>query len=156
MTHQEITELYSRHADMVYRVCFLFLKNEADTQDMVQNTFVKLIQHPQTFQNPEHEKAWLIVTASNLCRDFLRHWWRKTVSLSSVPEEAAPSFPIDETLQQVLSLPGRYKMPVYLYYYEGYSCAEVAAILHKKESTVRGLLRRGRLLLKLELEGDIQ
>lgn len=71
---KEITEIYERHFSMVYRVCFSYMKNPQDTNDMVQNTFMKLVEHGVEFENPEHEKAWLIVTASNLCKNHLRHW----------------------------------------------------------------------------------
>lgn len=67
-TDREITELYQRHVDTVYRVCYSYMKNRADTEDMVQDTFIKLISSGVLFQSAEHEKAWLIVTASNLCK----------------------------------------------------------------------------------------
>ena len=76
-TDREITELYQRHVDTVYRVCYSYMKNRADTEDMVQDTFIKLISSGVCFQSAEHEKAWLIVTASNLCKNALRHWWRR-------------------------------------------------------------------------------
>lgn len=64
-TDEELVEIYNRHVDTVYRVCFSFMKNAADTEDMVQETFLKLISCGKNFTSEEHEKAWLIVTASN-------------------------------------------------------------------------------------------
>ena len=64
-TKQEIMEIYERHVKTIYRVCFNYMKNKADTEDAVQNTFVKLINCDRQFQNDEQEKAWLIVTATN-------------------------------------------------------------------------------------------
>ena len=156
-TDEEIKEVYLRHVDMVYRICFLFLKNEADAEDMVQNTFLKFIGHAAAFENAEHEKAWLIVTASNLCKDFLRHWWRRRMDIESLPVQAEPAeIVVDETLQKVLNLPEKYKTAVYLHYYEGYKCKEIAVMLAKKESTIRTYLKKGRDLLRLELDGDEQ
>ena len=56
-TDREITELYQRHVDTVYRVCYSYMKNRADTEDMVQDTFIKLISSGVLFQSEEHEKA---------------------------------------------------------------------------------------------------
>lgn len=154
-TNEELLEIYNRHVDTVYRVCFMFMKNVPDTEDMVQNTFIRLMKDKTVFQNEEHEKAWLIRTASNLCRDHFRHWWSITVGIDQTKESAAEQdFSTDSSLEKVMALPSRIKTAVYLYYYEGYSTVEIAKILGKNESTVRGYLHTGRKLLKMEMEGD--
>ncbi|WP_151737586.1 RNA polymerase sigma factor ['Paenibacillus yunnanensis' Narsing Rao et al. 2020] len=63
-----LTDIYNRHVDMVLRICFMFLRDEADSEDAVQTVFLKLIQAGKTFNDLEHEKAWLIVTAQNHCK----------------------------------------------------------------------------------------
>lgn len=153
-TDKEITQIYSRHVQMVYRVCYSFMKNSAAAEDMVQTVFLKLMTYPKAFQSDEHEKAWLIVTASNLCKDQLRHWWQRREPLEDQTEAAAPEVKTDETLEAVLSLPDRYKTAIYLYYYEGYSTGEIAAMLKKAPSTVRDTLTRGRRLLRKKLGGS--
>ena len=67
-TDEELIQIYNRHVNTVYRVCFLYMKNKADTEDMVQNTFLRLMKSNVVFENAEHEKAWLIRTAINLCK----------------------------------------------------------------------------------------
>ncbi len=76
-TDKEIAEIYIRHSKTVYPVCFAYMKNAADTEDAVQDTFFQLIRSGPAFDNEEHEKAWLIRTASNICKNALRHWWRR-------------------------------------------------------------------------------
>ncbi|WP_040197545.1 RNA polymerase sigma factor [Candidatus Soleaferrea massiliensis] len=149
---EQLTELYDRHVDMVYRICYLFLKNRYDAEDMVQATFLKLIRHGR-FDSAEHEKAWLIVTASNLCRDHLKHWWRKNVPLESLPDEK-PQSADNAILEQVFLLPRKVRTTIYLYYYEGYNTVELSRMLGKKESTIRGYLHTGRKLLKIAMGGD--
>lgn len=156
-TNEELTQIYNRHVGTVYRVCFMYMKNRADTEDMVQNTFLRLMRDKTVFRDEEHEKAWLIRTATNLCKDYFRHWWSRTVGMDLAADAAVEQdFKIDGNLGKVLALPSRYKTPVYLYYYEGYSTAEIARMLGKKESTVRSWLRRGRELLRMEMEGDLE
>lgn len=132
------------------------MKNVPDTEDMVQNTFIRLMKDKTQFQSEEHEKAWLIRTATNLCKDHFKHWWNKTVGIDNVSEMTVEeSFVIDETLEKVMKLPSKLKTAVYLYYYEGYSTVEIAKMLGKKESTVRSHLHTGRKILKIEMEGDL-
>ena len=77
-TGKEIREIYNRQVETVYRICYSFMKNNtSDTEDMVQETFLRLIRSGALFETEEHEKAWLIVTASNLCKDALKSKWRK-------------------------------------------------------------------------------
>lgn len=154
-TSEELIQIYNRHADTVYRICFMFMKNKHDAEDMVQNTFVRLMKDKTVFQSEEHEKAWLIRTATNLCKDHFRHWWSKTMGINQVPEtEAEQTFSTDSILEKVMALPSKYKTAIYLYYYEGYSTVQIAGILKKDPSTVRGYLYNGRRLLKMEMEGD--
>ena len=156
-TNEELLQIYNRHVDTVYRVCFMFMKNRPDTEDMVQNTFIRLMKDKPIFQSTAHEKAWLVRTARNLCTVHFKHWWSKTVSINQAAEVAVEqSFNIDSNLKLVMELPSKYKAAIYLYYYEGYSTVEIAKILKKKQSTVRGYLHRGRKLLKMEMEGDFK
>jgi RNA polymerase sigma factor (sigma-70 family) len=156
-TDEELSQIYYRHVKTVYRVCFMYLKNRYDTEDMVQNTFLRLMRDKTEFESVSHEKAWLIRTATNLCKDYFRHWWNKTVAIDEAEKvtEDRP-FVIDETLEKVLALPSKYRTAIYLYYYEGYSTVEIAEVLRKKPSTVRSYLHSGRKLLKLEMEGNIR
>ncbi len=158
-TDEELSRIYSRHVNTVYRVCFMYMKNQADTEDMVQNTFMRLLKVRTVFQSEEHEKAWLIRTATNLCKDHFKHWWSKTVGIDNASAIAVTqTFETDSNLEKVLALPPKYKTPIYLYYYEGYSTVEIARILKKKQSTVRSWLHKGRQILKveLEMEGDLE
>lgn len=153
---REITELYRRNVDTVYRLCFSYMKNRSDTEDMVQDTFIRLISSGKHFDSPEHEKAWLIVIASNLCKNSLRHWWRRRENIEDYEyicqsEEPQPSY----VLEAIMSLPTVYKSGVYMYYYEGYSTPEIADILGVSQSTVRNRLMRARKMLKNMLDGDL-
>lgn len=148
-TDEEIVEIYNRHVDTVYRVCFSFMKNAADTEDMVQETFLKFISCKKNFASEEHEKAWLIVTASNTCRDELRRFKRKFEYIRNCLKTESSSLVEKEGISELLmALPPKYKEVVYLHYYEGYQTSEIAGMLHCPASTVRNQLSRARKLLK--------
>ena len=146
---KQISEMYERHIGTVYRVCFLYMKKSScDLEDAVQNTFIKLIRSGKEFSSGEHEKAWLIVTAGNVCKNMLKTAWKRRVTLVKDFEATQDmQFAPDETLQCVLALPDKYKTAIYLHYYEGYTGSEIAKILGKKESTVWSYLHRGRKML---------
>lgn len=139
-TDKEITLIYERTADTVYRICYTYMKNEADTRNMVQETYLKLIQHNPVFESLQHEKGWLIVTASNLCKDQLKHWWQRRENIEDHEELTTESTEINEVLNAVFSLPEKYKLPIYLHYYEGYTSKEISTILHISDSTIRSQL----------------
>lgn len=147
-----MTEIYNRNVLSVYRLCFSYLKNVTDTEDIVQETFVKAFMRDKAFENERHEKGWLIMTAGNMCKDLLSHWWRKNRNLDDYETlQAKAGFDIEETFIEIMKLPPKYKTVIYMYYYEEYSTREISEILKKNKSTVCSLLKRGREILKERL-----
>jgi len=135
------------------------MKNTADTEDIVSDTFYRLIKSNKVFESSEHEKAWIIRTASNLCKNALRHWWRKREDIEDFENTAASmgaghghDQTQDEVFSAVMELPGKYKTVVYLYYYEGYNSVEISEMLEKPESTIRSHLSEARKILKGTLD----
>lgn len=156
---KEILEIYNRNVDTVYRVCFSFMKNHPDTEDMVQEVFVKVISSAKRFDSPEHEKAWLIVTASNVCRDELRRRARQLehiddFSVESLSEQREAPEDMNLVIEAITDLPEEYKTVIYMYYYEGYDAKEIAGMLKCPHSTIRTRLARARKLLKKVLGGE--
>ena len=154
-TDREIAEIYERHKKTVYRVCFAYMKNPTDTEDAVQDTFFQLIKTGKSFESEEHEKAWLIRTATNICKNVVRNWWRKRENLDDYHNlQGSESIESDDLLSVVMGLPDKYKAVVYLYYYEGYDSAEISNTLGKPQSTIRNHLHEARNLLRKTIGGD--
>lgn len=149
----EFVATYNRQVDTVYRVCYSFMKNKADTEDMVQETFLRLLSTGKEFESERYEKAWLIVTASNLCKDALKKWWRKSENIDDYLDIAEEPKQEDGVLEIILQLPNDYKDAVYMYYYEGYSTVEIAQHLKCPEATVRSRLSRARSKLQSMMGG---
>lgn len=154
-SQRDFTTIYDRNVDTVYRVCYSFMKNRSDAEDMTQEAFVKLLSSGIQFENQRHEKAWLIVTASNLCKDTLKKWWRKTENIDDHTSLTGPErMGQSDVMEALMSLNKDYKTAVYMYYYEGYTTAEIAEHLNCPEATVRSRLSRARKQLKMLLGGD--
>ena len=157
-TNDETIEIYNRNVNTVYKICLMYLKNIPDAEDAVQNIFLKLIYGNYRFENLEHEKAWLILTSQNHCKNILKHWWKKQRvdidNISEISYEENNTF--DDIWKQILLLPNKYKIVIYLYYYEGYSTEEISEILNIKSPTIRSQLSTARKKLKIILEEDIE
>ena len=145
---------YDAYSPAVYRLAMVYLGRYADAEDVTQEVFVRLLYRSPAFADESHKKRWLLQVAANLCRDQLRGFWRRRVTGL---EDTLPAAPPQEreALAAVMALPERYKLPIHLHYYEGYSVAEVGEILKLGQSAVKMRLKRGREMLKLELEGSI-
>ena len=146
--------LYQRNIGRVYQVCRLHMKNAADAEDATQAVFLNYWKAKPEFQDEEHEKAWFITAARSQSRDMLRTWWRCHRADGSELEKGAPED--DALMQSLLALPARCKDVMYLYYYESYSCKEIAKMLECSESAVRNQLCAGRKKLKLTLGGEYE
>lgn len=151
---EEVSVIYNTYADMVYRIGLMMLRSTAEAEDALQNVFVRLIRSEQEFRGSEHVKAWLIVTAKNICRDMLKSQWRqKRVDMEQLPEAEDES---DEDSREIwsmlMSLPEKLRLPVYLHYYEGYKTIEIAGMLGVNHATVRTRLRAAKKKLRIEEE----
>ncbi len=146
---------YERNYKLVYRLCFTYMKNAAEAEDCTEDVFVKVLSGGYTFNDETHEKKWLTVTAMNLCKDRLRHWWRRKVTpIDDAPELVDESAGLyDETLDIVMKLPEKYKDVIYLYYYMDCKTDEIAQMLKKPPSTVRNHLKEARELLRRQIGG---
>ena len=147
----------NKYADTVRRICFVHFKNLHDTEDVFQDVFLKYILRDKPFESDAHEKAWFIRVAINACKDVLKSFFRKKViSIDDLLED--PPCKGDENrevLDAVIRMAEKYRVVIYLFYYEGYSAIEIAAILKKKENTVYTWLARARTQLKADLGGEL-
>ena len=154
-SEEEANRAVDLYGDTVRRICMIHLKNYEDAEDIFQTVFLKYVLRSEPFDSPEHEKAWIIRVTANACKDLLRSFFRsRTVSLD-VLIETPREMPEDHSdiLEAVLALPEKYKDPIYLHYYEGYTAEEIGRILGKNTNTVYTLLTRARQMLKNRLEG---
>lgn len=151
--NNNIDVVLQKYSDTIRRICFLYLRNSDDVNDVFQDVFLKLLQSNPPFLNAEHEKAWIIRVTINKCKDILKSFWRKNIDSIENLELPFEDKAEGELLQVVLSLPDKYKVVIYLYYYEGYTVPEITNILKKSENTIYSHLHRARALIKEKLEG---
>ncbi len=144
------------------RIAVQHTGNRPEAEDIVQETFLRLLESGRKFRNPEHAKAFLIRSTVNRCLDYLksaRH--RQNIALTDAAENMLPADNgglCNTETQAVLDAVGRlrpeYRNVIYLYYYEEYSIKEIAAILRKSSNTVSSWLTRARQQLKEVLQDE--
>lgn len=150
---REAERLVDTYSDLILRLSYTYLKSTQDGEDICQGVLLKLLAEDRVFQSREHEKAWVVRTAINACKDELRAFRRKAVPLEEIPEAPAPEPPRSDVLEAVAALPGKYREAIYLFYYEGYSAKEIATLTGRSEAAVSAHLSRGRKKLRDMLGG---
>ncbi len=153
LTNEQIALLAQKYIDMVYRVALNYTKSPSDAEDITQNVFLSLLRSQPELESDDHAKFWLLRVTVNECKKFFRAPWRRAMPL----EKYVASLPFAQPAHSdlffaVMALPVKYRMPLYLYYYEEYTTEEIAKILKIPKGTVCTNLKRGRELLKKELE----
>lgn len=151
-TDKEIKEMYDRNIDMLYKVSYTYFKGDiGKIEDVIQDLFLKVIDKNIRFENNEHEKAWFIVAIRNLCKNLLKKKWNEEVELDF---DVASEDKEDHVISLVMQLPNEYKLPIYLFYYENYSCVEISKMMKVPENTIYSYLSRGRKKLKIMIEEE--
>ena len=146
MEQTEVIRLFEKYSEDVFRLALSYLQNKHDAEDICQSVFMKLMSYKKTLESGK-EKAWLLTCTANACKDHLKSFWRKHVVA------------LDDTMtfrdegeralwDAVDSLSPMYRAAVHLYYYEGYTQDEIAAILGISRTAVQTRMSRARAQLK--------
>ncbi len=152
-TEEEFNNLVNTYMDTVFRLALNYVQCNHTADDITQNVFIKLYRSNKDFESEDHIRNWLIRVTINECKKMLISPWRKIVSIEEYMETI--SFPTPEhsdLFYAVMSLPKKYRVVIYLHYYEGYSTEEISKLLGIPSATVRTQLKRGREILKSDLE----
>lgn len=151
----EFREFYDRQVKRVYRLAMVLMGNISDAEDVTQTVFLKTWEKKPDFRDADHEIAWILTTTRNQCKDIHKSFYRrKRADLENAPEpQVTLETQMDSEIWEALqSLAEKYRMVLYLYYYEGYSVRELSVILRRRESTLQTQLATGRKQMKSLLE----
>ncbi len=148
------------YADMIYRIAYAYCQNKPDSEDVVQEVFIRYLQSNPQFENEEHRKAWIIRVAINCCKNLVTSSWKRKVALMAEdiePQRDSMYFNIT-AYREVHAAIGKLKKTdrilVHLFYYEEYSIDEIAQMVNLKVSAVKTRLFRTRKKLKDILERE--
>ena len=155
MSKEEFTAFAEKYMDTIYRVAYSWTKNSDDANDVTQDVLLQLYKTTKEFTSDSHLKNWLIKVTVNQCKMLFRSPWRKMEDIG----EYADTLGFEEKshldlFRAVMNLDKKYRVPLLLFYYEGYSTAEIASILGIPEKTVSTRLFRAKARLKDDLKEE--
>ena len=149
---EDVEQALALYGGSVQRLAFAYLKNRSDAEDVAQEVFLSYLRSSAAFPTEQQRRAWLLTVTANRCRSLLcstaRHHEPLTEEISYLPPEE------NTVLSAVLALEEKYRVPIHLHYYEGFSIAEIAALLRRPAATVGSQLARGREKLKQILQEE--
>jgi RNA polymerase sigma-70 factor (ECF subfamily) len=162
-----LAALVDLHAGTLYRVAYSVVRHAEDAEDVVQETYMRVLRHAGKLQEIRDARVWLIRIAWNLSLDRKRR--RKTFTLeddATLFMQQLPShdLPADKALaaaqgharllRMMDSLPAKERQVLLLSAMQELSTVEIAEVLKTTESTVRSRLFRARQRMRERLEAD--
>jgi RNA polymerase sigma-70 factor (ECF subfamily) len=154
MRESIIENAVTEYTQMVLNIAFTYTKNTYDAEDIAQEVFLALYRNIWKISSKEYMKAWLIRVTINKSKNYMKTAWiRKRSDMPDI-QDNTPQSETGDLLNAVLSLDEKYKIPIYLMYYEGYSIKEISQILKTNPATIGTRLKRGRDILKNKLGDD--
>lgn len=153
---KQLTILMDEYGDSVLRMCYIYLHDYQLAEDVAQETFIKVYEHYEEFQNKSSIKTWILKIAINLCKNQMRtHWWKcrsdKEITEVDTAEHYDTFLDRRMVLDEIGKLSTKYREVILLYYYQELTISQIASLLNEKESTIKARLVRGRKKLKPEL-----
>ncbi|MFB1082525.1 sigma-70 family RNA polymerase sigma factor [Jeotgalibacillus sp. JSM ZJ347] len=157
-------EIMTRYGQEILQLVYSYVHNKEIAEDLTQDIFVKCYQSLHTYKGQAKLRTWLWRIAMNHCKDYVKSWYHKKVTVTEREPGAAveKESGVEQTVirneedhvlaEAVMNLPIQYREVIYLFYFEELPIKEIASCIEVKENTVKTRLRRAKELLKEELE----
>ncbi|MFT4415451.1 sigma-70 family RNA polymerase sigma factor [Fredinandcohnia humi] len=147
-------KLFQQYEEDVYRMAYVYVKNESDALDVVQEVAYRSFKNIDTLKHPEYFKTWLIRIAITCSIDLIRKN-KKVVHLKPEYNETIgledEDIPLSITLQELLEQLNEHERSiVMLKFYEGYSFKEIADMVNMPLGSVKSVLYRALVKLRKE------
>ena len=140
--------LMNDYGNAILRLAYSYVHNMADAEDILQDTLIRVLEANPEFESPSHEKAYLLTAAANVAKNRIAYNRRREADELNEELVGEEREDLSFVWEAVKLLPDTAREVLHLFYQEGYSTAEIAKILERKESTVRSDLKRARERLK--------
>lgn len=160
MDERQLELLMDEHADYLLKVAYVYTKNWANAEEVVQDVFIKYYQRADQFEARAKVRTYLVKMTVNQAHDYLRSWrYKKEMLLEglhikrsdivpSIEQQFQATLEKSELVSKLITLPVQYREILYLYYFEDFTMREIAELLKMTEGNVRTRLSRARTKLK--------
>lgn len=156
---QKIEHMVTLYQLPLLRLCIMYLHDEEQAKDAVQETFIKAYQNLESFRADSSEKTWLTRIAINTCKNMYRSGWFRHIDRSITPDmmvgRPAPADRTDDELTtEIMNLPIKLREVALLCWLQGMTYNETAEALGISQKAVGSRLNRARRKLRSALEGS--
>ena len=161
-TETDLTALVQTYSALLFRVAHSILRNRAESEDVVQDVFLRVLEHQRKLPDIRDLRVWLVRITWNLAIDRRRRIrpdqldepFAESLVAHSIPADQALSDArqITATLREIERLPKPERHALLLSAIDELSITEISTLLHRSESAVRALLFRARTRLRERLE----
>ena len=154
ISESKFEEKYYQYKDSIYRVAYNYLHHQQDSDDVVQDVFMKYLNSNEEFKSDDNEKYWLIRVTINTSLNYLKQSWKSKTNLDNeyIDKLQAPVSSDNEIASIVSKLKDKYKDVIILYYYLNYKVDEISSILKISSSNVKKRLERAREYIRKEIK----
>lgn len=156
--HEAYGELVDRYKDALYRHCFAIVRSEAAAEDLAQESFITAYYKLARYNSDYAFSTWLFKIATNKALNWLKKAAKEVAADDEVIAAIASTQPgahqtaeDNELHEAVDKLKPKYRAVISLYYWQGLSYQEVAAVLAVPQGSVKGWLNRAKQALRKEL-----
>lgn len=145
--------LMQYYAKDMYKTAIAILMNDEDVADAIQDTILTCWEKLNTLRESRYFKTWMTRILINKCYAIKKQ--NKHIVLLDEYEEVSVENSLNENLYEILSvLDEKYRIPMMLFYGQGYKTEEIAQMLHSSKSTIQTRLARGREKLATYFKGE--
>ena len=152
--------VYDKYAGIMLGICFRYLKNQLDAEEVMLNGLVKIYKHIDQFKSEGSFEGWMKRVVINEALGYLRKKEplhlaieKDHIQLASDDASVESELAAEDLLQLLRELPAGYRTVFNLYAIEGYSHKEIAEMLDINEGTSKSQLSKARAMLQKRLVG---
>ncbi len=147
------TELMEMNMQSMYKTAWVYLKNDMDIADAIQDTILACFENMDTLRNPKYFKTWMTRVLINKCNDIIRkRQYYEDIEVVTIEGRLDQQFERCEWKELLNAMEEKYSIVILMHYYDGLSAKEIGKVLGLNTNTVLTRLRRGRQQLRKELE----
>lgn len=147
------TQLMEMNMQSMYKTAWVYLRNDMDIADAIQDTILACFENMDTLRNPKYFKTWMTRVLINKCNDIIRkRQYYEDIEVVTIEGRLDQQFERCEWKELLNAMEEKYSIVILMHYYDGLSAKEIGKVLGLNTNTVLTRLRRGRQQLRKELE----
>ena len=153
----QFNRIFDLYNEDIYRFIYSYTLNKQEAKDLLQETFIKFYKNIYSFPKEDIEiKKWLIKVSANCCKDHFRSFWKSKVTTTDYSQmNSSYVETVNYDFEDILNKLGKKeRIPIYLYYYEGYKIEEIASMLKENVSTIKMRMKKAKEIIKKEMEKE--